>query len=50
MLMWLGELISERGLGNGISFIIFAGIVGRLPAPISAFPDEPGSRRSSWSR
>src|SRR3989449_5598881 len=31
ILMWLGELISERRLGNGISFIIFAGIVGRLP-------------------
>ena len=31
ILMWLGELISERGIGNGISFIIFAGIVGRLP-------------------
>ncbi len=30
LLMWLGELISERGLGNGISFIIFAGIVGRI--------------------
>ncbi len=29
--MWLGELISERGLGNGISFIIFAGIVGSIP-------------------
>jgi preprotein translocase subunit SecY len=40
--MWLGELISERGLGNGISFIIFAGIVGRLPdqaAPIITSPD-----------
>src|SRR5919204_1644758 len=31
VLMWLGELISERGIGNGISCIIFAGIVGRLP-------------------
>src|SRR2546428_7676385 len=31
ILMWLGELISERGIGNGISFIIFAGIVARLP-------------------
>ncbi len=31
LLMWLGELISERGVGNGISMIIFAGIVGRLP-------------------
>jgi preprotein translocase subunit SecY len=30
-LMWLGELISEQGLGNGISLIIFAGIVGQLP-------------------
>ncbi len=30
-LMWLGELISEYGIGNGISLIIFAGIVGRLP-------------------
>ena len=30
-LMWLGELISENGIGNGISMIIFAGIVGRLP-------------------
>jgi len=34
ILMWLGELISERGIGNGISFIIFAGIVGRLPTKI----------------
>lgn len=30
-LMWLGELLSERGIGNGISMLIFAGIVGRLP-------------------
>ncbi len=29
--MWIGELISEFGIGNGISLIIFAGIVGRLP-------------------
>ncbi|MEW6662796.1 MAG: preprotein translocase subunit SecY [Bacillota bacterium] len=31
-LMWLGELITERGIGNGISLIIFAGIVAGLPA------------------
>ena len=31
-LMWLGEQITERGLGNGISMIIFAGIVAGLPA------------------
>ncbi len=35
LLMWLGELISENGIGNGISFIIFAGIVGRLPQTVS---------------
>lgn len=31
-IMWLGEQISERGLGNGISIIIFAGIVARMPS------------------
>src|SRR3990167_2455096 len=31
ILMWLGEIINEKGIGNGISLIIFAGIVGRLP-------------------
>ena len=30
-IMWLGEQISERGIGNGISLIIFAGIVVGLP-------------------
>jgi preprotein translocase subunit SecY len=33
-LMWLGEMISERGIGNGISLIIFAGIVTRIPVGI----------------
>ncbi len=32
LLMWLGELISEKGIGNGVSLIIFAGIVSSLPA------------------
>ena len=31
LLVWLGELISEYGMGNGTSLIIFAGIVGRMP-------------------
>jgi len=35
LLMWIGELISEFGVGNGVSLIIFAGIVARLPAIIS---------------
>jgi len=34
LLMWFGELISEYGVGNGISLLIFAGIVGRLPVVI----------------
>ncbi len=34
-LMWLGEQITERGLGNGISMIIFAGIVAGLPAAVA---------------
>jgi preprotein translocase subunit SecY len=33
--MWLGEQITERGIGNGISLIIFAGIVARMPLAIS---------------
>jgi preprotein translocase subunit SecY len=35
LLMWIGELISEFGIGNGVSLIIFAGIVAGLPATIS---------------
>ena len=31
-LMWLGEMINENGIGNGISLIIFAGIIARLPS------------------
>jgi len=31
LLVWLGELLTERGIGNGISMLIFAGIVGRIP-------------------
>ncbi|MDO4732038.1 MAG: preprotein translocase subunit SecY [Bacillota bacterium] len=34
-LMWLGEQITENGIGNGISLIIFAGIVSRLPAGVN---------------
>ena len=34
LLMWLGELISERKIGNGISIIIFAGIIARMPSKL----------------
>ncbi|HOE14729.1 MAG TPA: preprotein translocase subunit SecY [Candidatus Saccharicenans sp.] len=36
LIMWLGEQISERGIGNGISLIIFAGIVAGLPQGINS--------------
>ncbi|HRH24429.1 MAG TPA: preprotein translocase subunit SecY [Candidatus Paceibacterota bacterium] len=35
LLMWIGELITEFGIGNGVSLIIFAGIVSQIPAGIS---------------
>ncbi|HZQ50398.1 MAG TPA: preprotein translocase subunit SecY [Candidatus Dormibacteraeota bacterium] len=35
MMMWFGELITEYGIGNGVSLIIFAGIIGRGPASIA---------------
>jgi len=38
LLIWMGEQITERGIGNGISLLIFAGIIGRMPeAMISMF-------------
>ena len=44
-IMWLGEQITERGIGNGISLIIFAGIVARIPSALgqtyAAFNDSP---------
>jgi len=43
LLMWLGELVTEFGIGNGVSLIIFAGIVSRIPSTISqlAFTFDP---------
>lgn len=35
LVMWLGELINEKGIGNGISMILFAGIVARMPTTIA---------------
>ncbi len=44
VLMWLGELITEKGIGNGISFIIFAGIVSQAPAGLAAMLAQPSPR------
>ncbi len=39
-LMWLGEQITARGIGNGISLIIFAGIVAALPGALAQLLDQ----------
>jgi preprotein translocase subunit SecY len=44
LLMWLGELITEKGIGNGISFIIFAGIVSRAPTGLAGLLSQPSPR------
>ena len=41
-LMWLGEQITARGIGNGISLIIFVGIIAEVPGGAGAVP-EPGA-------
>jgi preprotein translocase subunit SecY len=41
LVMWLGELITQRGIGNGISLMIFASIVSGLPQGISAWWNSP---------
>jgi preprotein translocase subunit SecY len=45
--MWLGEQMSERGIGNGISLIIFAGIVARFPAGLSGMVT--GLKTGQWN-
>jgi len=37
LLMWMGEIITEKGIGNGISLIIFCGIIARLPTSAGQF-------------
>src|SRR6476660_5793936 len=41
LLMWMGELVTQRGIGNGISLLIFASIVSRLPAGVQAWWTNP---------
>jgi preprotein translocase subunit SecY len=41
VLMWMGELITQRGIGNGISLLIFASIVSRIPSGITKWWDNP---------
>ncbi len=48
-IMWLGEQISDRGIGNGMSLIIFAGIVVGLPRAVGDLVGQ-GQDRSSGAR
>jgi preprotein translocase subunit SecY len=41
LLMWLGELVTQRGIGNGISLLIFASIVSRIPSGLSSWWNNP---------
>jgi preprotein translocase subunit SecY len=41
LLMWMGELVTQRGIGNGISLMIFASIASRIPHGISAWYTNP---------
>jgi preprotein translocase subunit SecY len=41
LLMWLGELITQRGIGNGISLLIFASIVARIPSGVQSWWNNP---------
>jgi preprotein translocase subunit SecY len=41
LLMWLGELITQRGIGNGISLMIFASIASRIPSGITKWWENP---------
>src|SRR3972149_2041354 len=40
-LVWIGELITENGIGNGVSLIIFGGIVAGLPTLLPDIPNSP---------
>jgi preprotein translocase subunit SecY len=48
MLMWLGELITEQGIGNGISLIITVGIVSRLPSMVGGLVTSVFEKGSKW--
>ena len=47
-LMWMGEQITDKGIGNGISLIIFVGIVARMPSDVGTTYDLWRSQNISW--
>ncbi len=48
LLMWLGELVTEQGVGNGISLLITVGIVSRLPSQISSLASSIYNKKDHW--
>src|SRR5580658_6563730 len=48
LLMWLGELVTEQSIGNGISLIITVGIVSRLPSNISSIVGSVITKTNRW--
>jgi len=48
LLMWLGELVTEQSVGNGISLVITVGIVSRLPANISSIASSVYNKKAQW--
>ena len=48
ILMWLGELVTEQGVGNGISLIITVGIVSNLPKTTAALISSIANKQSKW--
>ena len=49
LLMWLGELITERSVGNGISLVITVGIVSGLPSQVAAVYETAFNKSDSWT-
>ena len=49
LLMWMGELITERSIGNGISLLITVGIVSRMPSTIASLVGSVFSSASTWT-
>ena len=49
LLMWLGELVTEQSIGNGISLIITVGIVSRLPSTIASIVGSVLTKKDHWS-
>jgi preprotein translocase subunit SecY len=48
MIMWLGELVTQRGIGNGMSILIFTSVISRLPAEGSAILSQAGGGKFTF--